>query len=65
MQHLESCLLIAEADRVLSHPVMFLSAFFRWMHKMKYGYYLDSSVIHSWFVYWNFGLEMSGLSKSS
>ena len=55
MQHLESCLLIAEANRVLSHPVMFLTAFLHWMYKMKYGYYLDSLVIHSWFVYWNFG----------
>ena len=35
MQHLESCLLIAEADRVLSHPVIFLSAFFHWMYKMN------------------------------
>ena len=27
MQHLETCLLIAEADRVLCHLVMFLTAF--------------------------------------
>ena len=60
-----SCLLIAEANRVLSHPVMFLTAFLHWMYKMKYGYYLDSLVIHSWFVYWNFGWDMSGLLKSS
>ena len=31
----------------------------------EYGYSLDSSVIHSWFVYWNCGWEMSGLTKSS
>ena len=28
MQHLETCSLIAEADRVLCHLVMFLTVFF-------------------------------------
>ena len=28
MQHLETCLLIAEVDRVLCHVVMFLTVFF-------------------------------------
>ena len=55
MQHPESCLLIAEADRVLCHLVMFLTVFFDWMYKMKYSCFQDSSVIHVWFVYWVFG----------
>ena len=46
MQHLETCLLIAEADRVYCHLVMFLTVFFRWMYKIKYsGCFQDSSVI--------------------
>ena len=45
MQHPESCLLIAEADRVLCHLVMFLTVFFDWMYKMKYSCYRESSVI--------------------
>ena len=49
MQHLETCLLISEADRVLCHVVMFLTAFFHWMYKMKYSCYQDPSVIH-WFL---------------
>ena len=55
--------LTAEADRVLSHLVMFLTVFFLWMYKMKYSCYQESSVIHGWFVYWVFGWEMRGLSK--
>ena len=55
MQHPESCLLIAEADRVLCHLVMFLTVFFDWMYKMKYSCFQDSSFIHVWFVYWVFG----------
>ena len=31
MQHLETCLLIAEVDRVLCHLVMFLNCLFYWM----------------------------------
>ena len=46
MQHLETCLLIAEADRVLCQHVMFLTVFFHWMYKMKYSCYQESSVIH-------------------
>ena len=37
MQHLETCLLIAETDRVLCNLVMFLTVFFHWMYKMKYS----------------------------
>ena len=55
--------LIAEADRVLCQLVMFLTAFFHWMCKMKYSCYQESSVIHGWFVYWVFGWEMRRLSK--
>ena len=64
MQHLETCLLIAEADRVLCHLGMFLTVFFCWMYKMKYSCYQDSSVIHGWFVYCAFGWEIHSLSKS-
>ena len=36
MQHLETCLLIAEGDRVLYHLVIFLTVFVHsWMYKMK------------------------------
>ena len=55
MQHLETCLLIAEADRVLCHLVMFLTVFFYWMYKINYSCYEDSSVIHCWLVYCAFG----------
>ena len=65
MQHLESCLLIAEADRVLCHLEMFLTVFFPWMYTMKYSCYQDSSVIHGWFVYWVSGWEIRRLSKWS
>ena len=54
MKHLETCSLIAEADRVLCHLVMFLTVFFYWKYKInpaQPSYYLDSSVIHGWFVY--------------
>ena len=47
--------LTAEADRVLCQLVMFLTAFFDWMYKMKYSCYQESSVIHGWFVYSVFG----------
>ena len=50
MQHLETCLLMAEADRVLCHLVMFLTAFLFWMYKIKYSCYQDSSVIHGLFI---------------
>ena len=53
MLHLESCLLIPEAHRVLCHLVMPLTAFLN-MYKMKFSCYLDYSVIHGWFVYWEF-----------
>ena len=60
MQHLETCLLIAEADRVLCHLVMFLTVFSYRMYKMKYSCYQDSSVIHGLFI----ALFMNRLSKS-
>ena len=55
MQLLKTCLLIAEVDRVLCHLVMFLTAFFHWMYKMKYSCFQYSSVIHGLFVYWVIG----------
>ena len=55
MQHLETCLLIAEVDRGLWHLVMFLTVFLHWMYKMKYSCMQDSSVTHVWIVYWGFG----------
>ena len=64
MQHLETCLLIAEVDRVMFHLVMFLTVFFHWKYTMKYSCFQDSSVIYVWFVYWVFGWEMRCLSKS-
>ena len=45
MQRLETCLLIAEAHRVLCHLVMFKTVFFYLMYKMKYSCYQDCSVI--------------------
>ena len=50
MQRLETCLLIAEADRVLCHLVMFQTVFFDLMYKMKYSCYQDVSVIHGFFI---------------
>ena len=38
MQHLDTCLRISEADRVLCHLIV-LTAFSRWIHKMKYSWY--------------------------
>ena len=61
---LETCLLIAQADRVLCHLVVFLTVFFYWMYKMKYSCHQDSSVIRGWFVYCAFGWEIHRLSKS-
>ena len=64
MQHLETCLLKAEADRVLRHLTMFLTIFFYWRYKMKYSCYQDSSATHAWLVYCPFGWEIHRLSKS-
>ena len=36
--------LTAEADRILSQLVMFLTVFFHWMYKMKYSCYQESLV---------------------
>ena len=43
-----------------------LTVFFHWMYKMKYSGFLDSSIIHGWFVYWVFCLRKRKrrLSKS-
>ena len=49
----------AEAYRVLCQLVMFLTAFFHWMYKMKYSCYQESSVI----CLLGFGWEMRRLSK--
>ena len=66
LQHLETCLLLAKADRFLCHLVMFLTAFFHWIYKIKYSCCQDSSAIHGWFVYWvMFGWELRRLSESS
>ena len=35
MHHLETCLLIAEADRALRRLVMFLTVFFHYMYKIN------------------------------
>ena len=48
----ETCLLIAEADRVLCYLVMFSPVFLHWIHKMKYSCYQHSFVILVWLVYW-------------
>ena len=64
MQHLDTCSMIAEEDRVLCHLVMFLTVFFYWMYKIKSSCYQDSSVFHGWFVYCAFVWEMHRLSKS-
>ena len=55
--------LTAEAGRVLSQLVMFLTVFFHWMYKMKYSCYQECCLIHGWFVYWVFGWKMRRLSK--
>ena len=55
--------LTVEADGVLCQLVMFLTAFFDWIYKMKYSCYQESSVIHCWFVYSSFGWEMRRLSN--
>ena len=57
-QLLETCLLIAEAERVTYYV-------FNWIYKMKQSCYQDSSDIRGWFVYWVFGRETRRLSKSS
>ena len=48
MQHVETCSLIAEGDRVLRHLVMFLTVFFYWVYKMTSSCYQESSVFHGW-----------------
>ena len=55
IQHLETCLLIAEADRVLCHLVMVLTVFFHWMYKIKYSCHREYSTTHGWSTYWVFG----------
>ena len=48
----ETCLLTAEADRVLSHLVVFLPVFLYWIYKMKHSCHQQPSVILGWFIYW-------------
>ena len=48
----EAFLLIAAADRVLRHLVVFLPVFLHWIHRMKYSYYQHSFVIFDWLVDW-------------
>ena len=55
--------LTAETDRVLCQLVMFSTAFFHWMYKIKLSCYQESSAIHGQFVYWVFGWEIRHLSK--
>ena len=45
MLHLETCLLIAEADRVLCHLMMLLTAFFLVFHEPKLTLYISKKVI--------------------
>ena len=52
MQHPETCLLVAETDRVLCNVVKLLTAFFYWMHKMKYSCWQDSSWLVCSLVFW-------------
>ena len=47
----ETCLLIAEAGRVLCHLGMFLPVFLHWIYKMKYSCYQQSFVILGRLVY--------------
>ena len=62
MQRLETCLVIAGADRVLCHLVMFETVFFYLVYKMKYSCYQDCSVIHGWFVYYFCGARSKGFA---
>ena len=61
MQHLETCLLIAEADRVLYHLVMVLTVFFHWMYNMKYSCYQGYFTIYGWSVNWLLTCMVSAL----
>ena len=62
MQHLETCLLIAGAHRVLCRLVMFFTVFSHWMYKMKYSCYQDSSVMTGLFI--GFLVENSAACRS-
>ena len=53
MQHLETFLLIAEADRVLCHLVMFNCLFP--LDVQNEIQLLSIFFCYSWFVYWVFG----------
>ena len=48
MQNLETCLLIAEADRVLCHLIMFLTVFLPWIYEIKYSCCQNVFVILGW-----------------
>ena len=61
----EAFLLIAAADRVLRHLVMFLPVFLHWIHKMKYSYYQHSFVIFGWLVDWVVAEKSAARQKKS
>ena len=62
MQHLETCLLIAEADRILCHLMMFLTT---WCTKWNTAAIKHLLLFMAGLVYWVFAWEMRRLSKSS
>ena len=62
LQYLETCVLIAEADRVLPHLQMTLTATgcTKWNTASREKYF----VIHGWFVYWIFVKKCAACEKS-
>ena len=65
MQHVENCLLIAEANRVLCHLLMFLTAFcpLDLQHEIQL---LSRFFCYSWLVFfWRFWLRNAPLVKKS
>ena len=65
MQHLETCLPIAEADRIsCRHLLMFLTVFFP-VDVQNEIQLLSRFFCYSWFVYWVFGPEIRRLPDSS
>ena len=69
MQQVENCLLIAEANRVLCHLPMFLTAFFSLdlqnEIQLLSACYQDSSVILGCFFFLRFWLRNAPLVKKS
>ena len=66
MQHLETCLLPVEANRVFCHLMMFflIIVLFHWIYKMKYCCYQYYFVIHGWFVKFGFLVEKCAACQS-